>query len=153
MRVGLGGTHQGRHPDSAAAGDAYVYDVLGAWDFVVADPDGKLGGPRSSDLVGVMGFSKGAFVSTTAFGMEGRIPGAWADGGPFTPEAVFKHGARTRRGAMKRAARATPEQGPGAAPSEASSLERLALGVCAWAHGAASAEVGPRGPATVRRPS
>jgi len=81
-------------------GDAYVYDVLGAWDFVVADPDGKLGGPRSSDLVGVMGFSKGAFVSTTAFGMEGRIPGAWADGGPFTPEAVFKHGARKTMASM-----------------------------------------------------
>jgi len=58
----------------------YPYDILGAWDYVVKDPDGKLGGPRDSSKVGIMGLSMGGFIAATAFGMEEDIPALWLDG-------------------------------------------------------------------------
>lgn len=74
-------------------GDAYPFDLLGAWDYAVSDPDGKLAGARRPAHVGLMGFSKGAFMAINAFGLEPRVPGVWADAPPFTPQVVFKHGA------------------------------------------------------------
>lgn len=73
-------------------GDAYVYDLLGAWDFLVDDPGGTLGGPMPSARVGLMGFSKGGFTTLNALGLESRVPAAWVDGAAFTPRAVFVRG-------------------------------------------------------------
>jgi len=73
---------------------AYPLDLLGAWDYVVADPNGLLGGQREARHVGLQGFSQGAFVASAAFGLEGRAPAAWVDAGPWTPRAAFEHSAR-----------------------------------------------------------
>ena len=62
----------------------YPFDLLGAWDYVVNDPDGQLGGKRPPSKVGLMGMSMGGYLVSAAFGMEDRIPGIWADGGVFT---------------------------------------------------------------------
>jgi len=64
----------------------YPYDVLGAWDYVVTDPDGKLGGERAPERVGLAGGSLGGLVSASAFGMEERIPGLWLNGAIFDPK-------------------------------------------------------------------
>jgi hypothetical protein len=74
-------------------GDAYPYDLLGAWDYARMDPHGHLGGEMPSAKVGIMGFSKGAFTTVNAFGLEGDVPAAWVDSPPFTPKVVFAHGA------------------------------------------------------------
>lgn len=71
-------------------GHAYPYDLAGAWDYAVRDPDGVMGGPVDASKVGLMGFSMGAFVTLAAFGMEGRAPAAWADAPPWTPEGAFR---------------------------------------------------------------
>lgn len=62
----------------------YPFDLLGAWDYAVGDPDGELGGKRPASQVGVMGFSMGGYVATSAFGLEKAIPALWADGAVFT---------------------------------------------------------------------
>jgi len=77
-------------------GHAYPYDVLGALDYARNDPDGILGGPRTSDQVGLAGISKGAFLTMITLGMEASLPGAWADAPPFTADAVFRQGASKR---------------------------------------------------------
>ncbi|CAK0876301.1 unnamed protein product [Prorocentrum cordatum] len=74
--------------------NAYPYDLLGAWDYARMGPEGLLGGPRDTGQVGLMGFSKGSFVSCIAFGLEGSVPAAWLDSGPWKPKSVFEHGAR-----------------------------------------------------------
>lgn len=74
-------------------GQSYPYDLLGAWDYLRMDPDGALGGTRAADQVGLMGFSKGGFTTVNAFGLEHKVPAAWVDGPPFTPEVVFANGA------------------------------------------------------------
>mmetsp|Transcript_105656 Transcript_105656/g.264548 ORF Transcript_105656/g.264548 Transcript_105656/m.264548 type:complete len:423 (+) Transcript_105656:37-1305(+) len=74
-------------------GDAYPYDLLGAWDYARMDPDGALGAELPSSKVGVLGFSKGAFTCVNAFGLEEDLPAAWVDSPPFTPKVVFAHGA------------------------------------------------------------
>jgi alpha-beta hydrolase superfamily lysophospholipase len=74
--------------------NAYPLDLLGAWDYVVADPDGSLGGQRDARQVGLQGFSEGAFVISVAFGLESRAPAAWLDSGPWTPRSLFERGAR-----------------------------------------------------------
>ncbi|CAK0790640.1 unnamed protein product [Prorocentrum cordatum] len=51
---------------------AYPLDLLGAWDYVVADPNGLLGGQREARHVGLQGFSQGAFVASAAFGLDRR---------------------------------------------------------------------------------
>ncbi|CAE7367910.1 unnamed protein product [Symbiodinium natans] len=71
------------HPDIMSWGYDYHLDTLGGWDYAVGDPDGLLGGSVPPDKVGVMGFSKGAYESSIAFGLEQRIPGAWLDSGPY----------------------------------------------------------------------
>mmetsp|Transcript_9586 Transcript_9586/g.21991 ORF Transcript_9586/g.21991 Transcript_9586/m.21991 type:complete len:451 (-) Transcript_9586:66-1418(-) len=75
-------------------GQAYPYDLLGAWDYLTSDPDGLLGGSRPANKVGLMGFSKGAFTAINAFGLEGDVPAVWVDSPPFTPEVVFANGAQ-----------------------------------------------------------
>jgi len=74
--------------------DAYPFDVLGAWDYAVSDPEGLLGGSLPPSSVGVMAFSKGALVSAAAFGLEGRLRAAWLDAPAFRPEAVFSYKGR-----------------------------------------------------------
>eukprot|EP00928_Gymnodinium_smaydae_P064486 TRINITY_DN47800_c0_g1_i1.p1 TRINITY_DN47800_c0_g1~~TRINITY_DN47800_c0_g1_i1.p1 ORF type:complete len:490 (-),score=36.40 TRINITY_DN47800_c0_g1_i1:71-1468(-) len=59
----------------------YQYDLLGAWDYAVLDPDGLLDGSLSPDQVGIQGYSMGGFIGPVAFGLETRIPGAWFDSG------------------------------------------------------------------------
>lgn len=77
-------------------GDAYPYDLLGAWDYARMDPDGHLGGEMATEKVGIMGFSKGAFTTVNAFGLEGDIPAVWVDSPPFEPKIVFSHGAAVK---------------------------------------------------------
>jgi len=74
-------------------GHASPYDTLGAWDYAVNDPDNVFGGPISDGLVGVMGFSMGAFTTASLFGLEGRVPAVWVDAPPFTPKSGFVLGA------------------------------------------------------------
>lgn len=71
------------HPTIRTWGYDNPYDILGAWDYAVNDPDGVLGGPLPPDQVGIMGFSKGAYESAIAYGLEPRIPGAWIDASPW----------------------------------------------------------------------
>lgn len=67
----------------------YPLDTLGAWDYVVNDPDGVLGGPRDPSKVGLMGMSLGGFVSSIAFGVEHRAPALWLDGAVFDPQDLM----------------------------------------------------------------
>lgn len=67
----------------------YPYDVLGAWDYLVKDPDDKLGGPRSASKIGVMGFSMGGFIAATAFGLEHEAAALWLDGPVSEPKEIL----------------------------------------------------------------
>lgn len=60
-----------------------AYDLLGAWDYVVADPDGKLGGSKKPSEVAMLGFSMGGYMATVAFGLEPYVPGLLLDGAVF----------------------------------------------------------------------
>jgi fermentation-respiration switch protein FrsA (DUF1100 family) len=75
--------------NSVGWGYDYHLDTLGAWDYAVNDPDNKLGGAMSKDKVGILGFSMGGFVTSTAFGFEPDVPGAWVDSGVFEPREVL----------------------------------------------------------------
>lgn len=70
------------HPEITTWGWDEQFDLLGAWDYAVADPDGLLGGALPDSQVGLMGFSKGAYVTSNAFALETRVPAAWIDSGP-----------------------------------------------------------------------
>lgn len=69
----------------------YHYDVLGAWDYAVNDPEGVLGGAVPPDQVGMMGFSMGGVIVSNAFGLESRIPGIMLDAGVINTKAVLCH--------------------------------------------------------------
>jgi len=75
--------------NSVGWGYDYHLDLLGAWDYTVKDPDGKLGGPMNKDKVGLLGFSMGGFVTSTSFGLEPGVPGAWIDSGVFEPSQTL----------------------------------------------------------------
>merc|ERR1740121_1690419 len=60
-----------------------AYDLLGAWDYVVADPDGKLGGSKSASEVAMLVFSLGGYIAQVAFGLEPDCPGLLVDGAVF----------------------------------------------------------------------
>uniref|UniRef100_A0A7S1RJG1 AB hydrolase-1 domain-containing protein n=1 Tax=Alexandrium catenella TaxID=2925 RepID=A0A7S1RJG1_ALECA len=75
--------------DSQSWGFDYPYDLLGAWDYVVNDPNGVFGGPRNANQVGIMGFSMGGFVAATVFGMEHAVPGLWLDGAITDPKELL----------------------------------------------------------------
>jgi len=64
----------------------YPLDVLGAWDYVINDPDGALDGKHDPSEVGLMGGSLGGFSAANAFGMEERISGLWLNGAIFDPK-------------------------------------------------------------------
>lgn len=68
-------------------GHAYPYDVLGAWDAAVAGPGDA--GKIDTSKVGIIGISMGAFLTSTAFGLEGDIPAVWTDSAPLTPRSGF----------------------------------------------------------------
>lgn len=83
------------HPRTLSWGYDYPFDLLGAWDYAVNDPDGLLGGPLSDGQVGIMGFSKGALGVGIAFGLEPRIRGAWLDSAPYCGlRGMIKHSIR-----------------------------------------------------------
>lgn len=67
----------------------YPYDVLGAWDYVLSDPDGHLGGKRDPKIVGLQAGSMGGLASAAAFGMEERIAGLWLNGAVFDPRDLI----------------------------------------------------------------
>lgn len=71
-------------------GWAYHLDVLGAWDFVVSDPHGILGGPVNSSKVGIQGVSMGGMAAFTAFAMNSYIPALWLDSAVFSPKHVLQ---------------------------------------------------------------
>mmetsp|Transcript_20022 Transcript_20022/g.36134 ORF Transcript_20022/g.36134 Transcript_20022/m.36134 type:complete len:435 (+) Transcript_20022:59-1363(+) len=77
-------------------GYSYPYDVLGAWDYAVNDPDGKLGGKLAKEKVGLMGFSKGGYTVLNCFGLEGDVPGVWADSPPITLREVLAYSAQQK---------------------------------------------------------
>jgi len=66
----------------------YMYDILGAWDFAVKDPDGVLGGGRQPSKVGLLGHSMGAMNTASAFAYEKDVPAAWLDSAPFSGKSV-----------------------------------------------------------------
>eukprot|EP00931_Biecheleriopsis_adriatica_P104129 TRINITY_DN78865_c0_g1_i1.p1 TRINITY_DN78865_c0_g1~~TRINITY_DN78865_c0_g1_i1.p1 ORF type:complete len:452 (+),score=44.01 TRINITY_DN78865_c0_g1_i1:66-1421(+) len=74
-------------------GYVYHYDVLGAWDYLLQDPDGIFGGSLPASQVGIMGGSMGAFVSINAFTLEKDVPAAFCDAPPGRPQDVFFFGA------------------------------------------------------------
>lgn len=81
-------------------GNSYPYDLLGAWDYAVADPDGMLGGSVEKSKVGLMGYSKGGFIVGSAFGLEKDVPAVWIDSAPLVPKSVFAHGLSKTLGGM-----------------------------------------------------
>jgi pimeloyl-ACP methyl ester carboxylesterase len=68
----------------------YPYDVLGAWDYLVNDTDGELGGKRNPSKIGIMGFSLGGFVAASAFGLEHDAAALWIDGAASHPRDIMK---------------------------------------------------------------
>lgn len=70
-------------PVTTTWGYDYPFDLLGAWDYAVNDPDGQLGGKRNASQVGIMGFSMGGFIAASALGLEKDVPAAWTDGAVF----------------------------------------------------------------------
>jgi len=83
----------GAPPDRGAAstwGWAYHLDVLGAWDFVVRDPKGELGGPMDMKKVGLQGHAMGGFSVATATGIEHNVVGAWLDSPVFDPRHILR---------------------------------------------------------------
>lgn len=79
------GTSEETDHDTIGYGYDYHLDLLGAWDYAVHDPDKLLKGKMHMDKVGIMGFSMGAFITSNAFGIEPKVPGAWIDSGLFEP--------------------------------------------------------------------
>mmetsp|Transcript_24510 Transcript_24510/g.56489 ORF Transcript_24510/g.56489 Transcript_24510/m.56489 type:complete len:679 (+) Transcript_24510:30-2066(+) len=71
------GTSEASAHEGPGWGFDYPFDVLGAWDYAVLDPDKKLGG--ATEKVGLLGFSEGAYAAAVAFGLEPRIVGLWVD--------------------------------------------------------------------------
>jgi pimeloyl-ACP methyl ester carboxylesterase len=57
-----------------------AYDTLGAWDYIIEDPDGVLGVKKDPKDTALMGFSMGGLISTVAFALEPKIPSLLIDG-------------------------------------------------------------------------
>mmetsp|Transcript_18146 Transcript_18146/g.42410 ORF Transcript_18146/g.42410 Transcript_18146/m.42410 type:complete len:693 (+) Transcript_18146:75-2153(+) len=85
------GTSEGSNHQGAGWGYDYPFDVLGAWDYAVTDPDGSLDGSCDPSQVGLLGFSGGAYAAAVAFGIETRIPGLWVDSMVFDYSAAVSH--------------------------------------------------------------
>eukprot|EP00929_Paragymnodinium_shiwhaense_P046887 TRINITY_DN23839_c0_g1_i1.p1 TRINITY_DN23839_c0_g1~~TRINITY_DN23839_c0_g1_i1.p1 ORF type:complete len:490 (-),score=76.15 TRINITY_DN23839_c0_g1_i1:210-1679(-) len=67
-----------------------VYDVLGAVDYVLADPDGTLGGKKKAAEVGLMGFSMGGYINQIAFGVQRDVGGLFIDSAVFDARKLLK---------------------------------------------------------------
>lgn len=65
-------------------------DILGAWDYAVADPKRELDGQVNASRVGLMGFEFGGLAVQTAFGMEPRIPAMLLDGSVHDAQALVR---------------------------------------------------------------
>lgn len=78
--------------DITTWGNAYHFDLLGAWDYLKEDPDNIVGGQLPASKVGIMGFSMGAFITLNAFTLDKNVPAAWADSPPARPSSVFFFG-------------------------------------------------------------
>lgn len=85
-----GGSDRSHH-NLISWGTQEVYDILGAWDYAVHDPDGIFGGPKDPSHVGLMGFSMGGYISKVAFGMEPRIPALFTDGAVQDKKELLKY--------------------------------------------------------------
>ncbi|RMG84616.1 MAG: alpha/beta fold hydrolase [Chloroflexi bacterium] len=78
------------HGDSDApdgrqsAGTREYLDVLGAWDWLIAEKN------IQPNKIGLMGFSFGAACSNIAFGMEPRVAAVWSDSSWSTLESIVK---------------------------------------------------------------
>jgi len=83
------GTSDASDHSSVGWGYDYHLDTLAAWDYAVNDPDNKLGGAMGKEKVGLLGFSMGGFLASTAFGFEPDVPAAWVDSGVFNPGEVL----------------------------------------------------------------
>jgi len=70
-----------------------AYDLLGAWDYALADPDAKLyhGGIKQPSEVAMLGFSMGGYIAQVAFGLEPRCPGLLLDGAVFNAFTELEH--------------------------------------------------------------
>lgn len=68
-----------------------AYDVLGAWDYVVSDPDGKLGGPQLANRTALYGFSMGGLICRVAFAIEKRIPALLTDSAVWNAREVLEY--------------------------------------------------------------
>mmetsp|Transcript_118679 Transcript_118679/g.383217 ORF Transcript_118679/g.383217 Transcript_118679/m.383217 type:complete len:886 (-) Transcript_118679:113-2770(-) len=71
-------------------GWAYHLDVLGAWDYLVHDPTGELGGALPPSQVGIMGFALGGFAAAAAMALEPDIPGVWLDSAFSDPARIMQ---------------------------------------------------------------
>lgn len=87
------GYSQNTSLDITTWGYEYHYDLLGAWDYLKADPENILGGPQPATKVGIMGFSMGAFIALNAFTFDQTVPAVWADSPPLSPRDAFLFGA------------------------------------------------------------
>eukprot|EP00928_Gymnodinium_smaydae_P025155 TRINITY_DN20126_c0_g1_i2.p1 TRINITY_DN20126_c0_g1~~TRINITY_DN20126_c0_g1_i2.p1 ORF type:complete len:623 (-),score=80.02 TRINITY_DN20126_c0_g1_i2:187-2004(-) len=68
----------------------YYLDVETAWEYLVNDPDGKLGGKIAKDKVGIYGNSMGGLASSVAFGHLKDAPALWLDSPVYHPKQVFE---------------------------------------------------------------
>lgn len=81
----------GKSPhDKTTWGWAYPLDVLGAFDYAVADPDGYFGGPVDPSRVALWGVSLGGLAIGAAFGMDKTIGAAFIDSGPSDPKTELR---------------------------------------------------------------
>jgi len=60
-------------------GQEETFDTFGAWDYVVTDPEGKIGFAQRPEKTALMGFSMGGLISRVAFALEPRIPALVTD--------------------------------------------------------------------------
>jgi len=75
-----------------------AYALLGAYDYLLTDPDGGFNGMKEPSEVGLMGFGRGAYIAKVAFGLEPRIPGLLSDGGVQDSKEQLKYLINQRTG-------------------------------------------------------
>mmetsp|Transcript_9573 Transcript_9573/g.33932 ORF Transcript_9573/g.33932 Transcript_9573/m.33932 type:complete len:317 (+) Transcript_9573:237-1187(+) len=71
-------------------GQEEAYDTLGAWDYVVTDPEGKIGFAQRPEKTVLMGFSMGGLISRVAFALEPRIPALFTDSAHWNARNVLE---------------------------------------------------------------
>lgn len=78
-----GSSQKSSHSSRVTWGYDYYLDLMGAWDYVVNDPDAIFGGPREPSSVGIAGMSMGGYIAATVAGLNHDIPGLWLDSSVF----------------------------------------------------------------------